>query len=325
MNTLFPLITIGIAGSTSHTVQCVEALVESGKFSISWILTPPPKPIGRKQVLTKNALHLFAEQNEIPVIFVEKKIDQETEDQIKKFEHPAFLLVVDFGYLLPSWLLEWPKIAPLNIHPSALPQWRGSSPGQFVLLHGNHTSAVTLMLMDKGMDTGPILWQEPFSVEPNWTQTEYYHFSFDLMGKILSQKIVDFAEGKIQPQSQPAESPTEVARRLTKDDGFVRWKVIAAAIGLSQTPSSDEKPTSTLLTSVFEHVGSWPKVIVQGTKALTPWPGVWTIISTPKGQKRLNIIEASLDPQRQILKLDRVKIEGQETAYWNQVKNQVTK
>jgi methionyl-tRNA formyltransferase len=310
--------TLSIAGSTSHTVQCAEALLNDGRFQINWILTPPPKPIGRKQVLTKNALHRFAEERNIPVLFVEKKIDSEVESKIKNFTQPDLLLVVDFGYLIPGWLLKWPKIAPLNVHPSDLPKWRGSSPGQFVLLFGEKESAVTLMVMGAGMDTGPLVWQKKFLVQPEWTQTEYYRFSFDLISRDLAEKISAFAEGILSPTPQPTDSPTPIARRLTKDDGFITWPTLKSALMGQSTENAD---ASELLRQVFNQVGSWNTTIVNATRGLAPWPGVWTIVQTTKGGKRMKVLEVTLADQK--IELLNVQIEGQEIASWDQVKSQV--
>jgi methionyl-tRNA formyltransferase len=298
--------TISIAGSTSHTVQCAQALLDDGRFKVTWILTPPPKPIGRKQVITKNALHVFAEEHQIPVIFVDKKIDSEVQSAVEDFDQPDFLLVVDFGYLIPDWLLKWPKIAPLNVHPSLLPRWRGSSPGQFVLLYGEKESAVTVIVMNEGLDTGDIVAQEKFDVQSNWTQTEYYQFSFDLIGGVLAEKIVDLGEGRLQPKPQPVDSPTSLARRFTKDDGFVSWSIVEAAMTGVEIGDGD---ASALLKEASALLCSWPAVIANATRGLAPWPGVWTIIETDKGQKRMKILSAKVVENK--LVLGNVQIEGQ--------------
>src|SRR5258708_7726522 len=119
---------IAIAGSTQHTVQCAEALFASPEFEITWILTPQPRLLGRKQILTKNPLHLFAEEHHVPLILLENTIDAAIQHRILTMNSAQavdFLLVIDFGYLIPDWLLDLPAIAPLNVHLSALPAGRG--------------------------------------------------------------------------------------------------------------------------------------------------------------------------------------------------------
>lgn len=316
MSTIY---TVGVAGSTQHTRICAEALRASGQFEILWVLTPPPQPVGRKQILTKNPLQLWAEEHHFPVVFVEGKLRPELQDQLEP--QPDFLLVVDFGYLVPQWLLAWPQIAPLNIHPSLLPRWRGSSPGQFVMLYGEKTSAVTIMIMGEGLDTGPLLWQEEFAVEPSWTQTEYYQHSFELAARTLPQVMQEVAAGTRPPTPQPTESPTPIAKRFKKDDGFISWETLTAAAGLPEThnPEVQDHQTSQLLLEVQQSTRhSWPEVIANAVQGLSPWPGVWTYLPTIKGLKRMKVLSVHKLGDR--ISLERVQIEGQQPALWNEVK-----
>ncbi len=177
-------ITVVIAGSTHHTLLCAESLLANDAFHIMGIITPVPKPAGRKKEIKKNPLHAFAEKNAIPTILIEKKIGEHVHLQLQtEWERPDILLVVDFGFLVPPWLLSWPRIAPINIHPSNLPKFRGSSPGQFVLLFGEKTSAVTLIRMDEKLDHGPIVTKVFFDVAPSWTAPTYYAHAFALIAR----------------------------------------------------------------------------------------------------------------------------------------------
>jgi methionyl-tRNA formyltransferase len=311
---------IGIAGSTQYTRMCVQHLLDSPnqEFDIAWILTPTPKAIGRKQIVTKNPLYLFAEDHQFPLILLGKKIDESIRTHILAFQEQQpidFLLVVDFGYLVPSWLLQLPRIAPLNIHPSLLPRWRGSSPGQFVLLYGEKNSAVTLMTMSQGLDTGDCIFQAGFAVGSNWTQTEYYDHSFSLICQHLAEKILAFGSEKLQPTPQPINSPTRLAGKLSKEDSFISWETLTQAMGMlpEQTPTH---PSSSLLMSVHDALNSWPQVIANASRAFSPWPLLWTIIPTSKGEKRMQILRAQVDEQTQMLRLERVKVEGEQETTW---------
>lgn len=312
--------TVGIAGSTEHTRICAEALRAQQEFEVLWVLTPPPQPIGRKQVITKNPLHIWAEEHHIPVIHVERKITPDLQAQLQP--QPDFLLVVDFGYLVPKWMLDWPKIAPLNVHPSLLPRWRGSSPGQFVLLYGEKTSSVTIMIMGAGLDTGPILWQGNIEVEDHWTQTEYYQHSFELAAQHLPTVMQQLADGEITPVEQPEESPTPIAKRFTKDDGFVAWKTVADSL---QIPSIDQEElatqkSSTLLKEIQSSTGkAWSEVLGNAIRGLSPWPGVWTYLPTTKGIKRMKIL--SLKNNNGKAQLDQVQLEGQQVTSWQSLKS----
>ena len=310
--------TVGVAGSTHHTLLCAQALAADERFKIEWILTPPPQPVGRKQVITPNPLHTWADTQHIPVTFVEKKIRPELREALPS--QPDFLLVADFGYLVPKWLLELPRIAPINIHPSVLPRWRGSSPGQFVLLDGELDSAVTIMVMGEGLDTGPLLWQEEFTLDMEWTQTEYYHHSFTLAARRLGTVLDDVATGKVLPQPQSDASPTPIARRLNKEDGYVSWKTLAPLVdmGYTEVEGAPESDSVLILQSQVRTGAPLSKTIADAVRALAPWPGVWTIVPTAKGAQRLKILTASYDAEKGIA-ITLAQIEGSIQEKWGNI------
>lgn len=314
--------TVGVAGSTQHTVMCADALRTDERFEISWVLTPPPQPIGRKQAITPNPLHTWADVHDLPVTFVEKKIRPELQTSLPS--QPDYFLVVDFGYLVPKWLLEFPKIAPINIHPSFLPRWRGSSPGQFVLLDGEQSSAVTIMVMGEGLDTGPVLWQTAFNVDEEWTQKEYYRHSFTLAAKALAAVLHEVATQQRLPQPQPDHSPTPIARRLRKEDGYVSWKTLAPLIDMSsgELDSTLATDSQLLLESRVRTTAPLGKTIADAVRALSPWPGVWTVVPTAKGPKRLKILRAQCT-HSQALQIVEAQLEGQQPARWSDLRTAI--
>ncbi len=282
------MISVALAGSTKYTAQCAEAIASNPNFSLTTIVTPVAKPAGRKKVLEENPLAKFAQQTNIPITYISEKITEETKAALEQQPQPDFLLVVDFGYWIPTWMQAWPKVKSLNIHPSALPRWRGSSPGQFVLLNGEKESAVSLIEVISDMDAGDIYWQKPFTVEPTWTQTEYYDHAFDLAANELPNLLEHIHADKLQPTPQPKESPTPVARKLTKADGFVAW---------------DE---------VKDTMDDLPAAIKIAARAYSPWPELWTEVPTRKGQMRMKLLPEN-----------KVQLAGQQPATWNQVKNAI--
>lgn len=318
-----PLI-IGVAGSTQHTVMCAESLRGRFKeFEIAWILTPEPRLIGRKQELVTNPIHQFAQKHSIPVILVDKKIDRsvkETVEDTNRTQPIDILLVVDFGYLIPQWLLDLPKISPVNVHPSDLPKYRGSSPGQFTLLYGEKKSAVSVIVMNDKLDEGDIIYQAEFDVLSTFFTQSFYEYAFQLIAEKLPNILAEFAYGQITPVAQPLTSPTPIARRLSREDGFVKWEFLHSVI-LNSLQDLEEKlgKTSPLLVEVNEKLQSWPQTISNAVRALTPWPGVWTLVQTNKGEKRMKILETSLENGK--LKLEKVQIEGYSPASFGSVKN----
>lgn len=304
-------ITIGIAGSTVHTLMCAKALAEDTRFAIQWVLTPTPKSIGRKQLLTKNPLHLWAEESSLPVVLIEKKIDQNIQTKIEDLPSVDILLVVDFGYLVPKWLLDLPNLAPVNVHPSLLPRWRGSSPGQFVLLYGETSSAVTIMVMGEGLDTGPVIQQLRLAVEPTWNAAEYYQAAFLLAQQELGNTLADFAAGQIQPRPQPEESPTRIAKRFSREDGFVAWSLIQAVQKGENITAEIVGNTSALLQDVAKDSGvGWPVVLSQAVRGLSPWPGLWTQKSVNGKDVRVKILAVEILSETK-LNVTEIQTEGE--------------
>lgn len=290
---------IWIAGSTHRTKQVATTIKADKKIKIELVITPQPRKVGRKQITTINPLHQFALDHQIKTILVDKKIDQQVHQQLKQLTPPDLLIVVDFGFWIPDWLLKLPQKAPLNIHPSLLPKWRGSSPGQNIILHGETESAVTLMQVIKQMDAGPILVQLPFKVEENWNSNDYYQHAFDLICQQLTTYLFEFLEGKITPQPQSIHSPTPLATKITKDQAFISWEALKKAM----------------------ETGEKAKTIERASKAYYPWPKLWTKVPTNKGEKRLIIHQASVKNTKLIL--DQVQLEGKALASWQETEKQL--
>jgi methionyl-tRNA formyltransferase len=326
---------IVIASSTARGTKCAQSLFNSPLFEIAAVLTPQPRPIGRHQILTLNPLHNFATQNNLPTLLIDKKLtEQQTALSNLAFD---FLLVVDFGYFIPNWLLTLPKIAPVNIHPSALPKYRGASPGQFTLLFGDQTSAVSLIIVSDKMDRGDVIAQLPFAVNANWNADAYYQFAFDLISPQLPTLLDNFATHKITATPQEITSPTPLARQLGKNDAFVNWQTVTYSANISEpknnldvsvqyikscendiltyknnhkqseynTESNEPAPLLTALladTPPTTHAA----ILERACRAFSPWPHLWTIYHG----KRLQIISCHLNEKTGALVLDKVKIEG---------------
>ncbi|PIY80657.1 MAG: hypothetical protein COY80_01625 [Candidatus Pacebacteria bacterium CG_4_10_14_0_8_um_filter_42_14] len=307
---------IAVLGSTQYSTKCAETLIQDKSIKIEWIVTPIAKPIGKNKILTCSPLEPFANKNNIQLVNVTGKIDADLKNQIESLPQPDYLLVVDFGYFIPEWLLDLPKIKPLNIHPSALPKWRGSSPGQFALLFGEKTSAVTIIEMTNTFDAGPIFAQHAFSVAPDWNYRQYYDFAYDLVCANLVADIVKHSTGQAMTVTQPEISPTLTAHKLTRDDGFIPWELVVAAQNNTQ---SEEVNLTDVLTKALEHHRLPATMIEHAIRAFSPWPQVWTLVNTAKGEKRMKLLSATIENEK--LVLGSVQIEGKKAARWSEVKN----
>ncbi len=369
-----PSIKIAAAGSTPQTVKSLKALADSPQFQIVWVMTPAPKKIGRRQILTKNPVQKWIERHNknldlsnknqpaasqttktIKLITISEKIDQNIKQKIKKItagskatasskknltqnsqkkqlnleeKQPIdLLLVVDFGYFIPDWLLELPRKATVNLHPSKLPKWRGGSPGQMVILSGQKTSVVTLMRVTNQLDAGPIIKQKKFEVQDNWTSQDYYDCSFDLAAQHLTSWLKNYVAGKFPEKKQPVNSPTKLAREIQKQDAYLPWELIVqlrtGSVDSALNLDKYQFPAASLLKDFLKQfkIQEWAELVERASRAFRPWPILWTKVNTKSGKKRMQIIECKVD-KKQLL-LQRVKIAGQVEADWNQVKNAV--
>lgn len=298
-------LTVVIAGSTQHTQMCAEALLEDSRFLITGMLTPAPKPSGRKKEVQPNSLHQFALDKKIPFVLIETKINEDIDQKLRSLgEPPALLLVVDFGYIVPTWLLDWPTIGPVNIHPSDLPMYRGSSPGQFALLFNEQESAISIIKMDAQLDHGPIITKILFSLLPTWTAQEYYQHAFSLVTKQLPQILLEFNG---QGSEQVDVSPTPTARMLRREDGFIPLltlkDILSKGLSAQEIPLLSAYGLSSDATTLFN---MW--------RGLTPWPGLWTTVVKKGVESRLKILK--LTKENTNLKIDSVQFEGKNPAHY---------
>ncbi len=307
---------VAIAGSTNYTSACFDALINDSRFNIQWVLTPQAKPKGRKKITTATPLDIIAQEHGKQIFYVNKKIDQTIKDSITQYSisNPIdFLLVVDFGYFIPNWLLQLPKLAPLNIHPSKLPEWRGSSPAQFSILFNQTTSAITVMIMNNKLDQGDIVFQKNFNISLNWTHQDYYSHAFNLVIPQLGDIILKYQ----QTIPQPLTSPTITARTLKKSDAFIEWSILKKAV-TNQT-ATDNQLGSPLLTQALAHNQSLITTLERASKAFNPWPMLWTIVSTTKGKKRMKLI--NLEEKNGKIVIKTAQLEGKQVSKFNEIKN----
>ncbi len=148
-------------GTPHYAKEILATLIEAEDMEVSLVLTQPDRPVGRKKVLTPPPVKALALEHGINVLQPNRLSDEGIEDAIKKV-NPDFIVVAAFGQILPKSILD---IAPcINLHASLLPQYRGASPVQQSLLNGDKKTGVTSMLMEEGLDTGPMLEKVEFEI-----------------------------------------------------------------------------------------------------------------------------------------------------------------
>lgn len=295
--------TIGFCGSGKYSVQCLQALADDDRFRVAWTVCPPAKPAGRGHQLKASELQMWSEKHEVPYFVVEKNLAALSE-MLQQAPSIDFLVVVSFGYLILEWLLQLPRIAPVNVHPSALPLYRGSSPGQFAVLYGEIESSVSIMTMNAKFDEGAIITQLPFRLDQHETQTSYYERAFALAQQHLPETLAEYAQTHTAtPQPQPT-ADAVLARRLTREDGFLPfslWETAekdGSAVAGAQAPSPESGELGPALQELLAHQPhlSVGQLVDRAVRAFTPWPGVWTLVPEYKGKRqvRLKILETEL-------------------------------
>ena len=199
-------------GTPDFAVPALQAVIAS-EHEIVAVYTAPPKPAGRGKQLRKSAVHSVAEAVGLQVL---------TPASLKTEQPPQadIAVVVAYGLLLPSHILAAPKFGCLNIHPSALPRWRGAAPIQRTIMAGDAKTAVCIMQMDAGLDTGAVLLREDFALEPKTSAGELHDKCAQIGARLVLQTINDINNLKATPQS---ELEVTYAKKITKDDERIDW------------------------------------------------------------------------------------------------------
>ena len=202
-------------GSPQFAVPALDALVEAG-HEIAAVYCQPPRPAGRGKADRKTAVHERAEQLSLEVRT--PRTLRNAEEQAKFAALDADLAVVAaYGLILPKPILGAPKMGCVNIHASLLPRWRGAAPIQRAILAGDSVSGVTIMQMDEGLDTGPMLLKKELPLDrKNAGQVT------EEMSKLGAAALLEWLQGPTPPQPQPDECETYAAK-VDKAEARIDW------------------------------------------------------------------------------------------------------
>ncbi|MGF1609949.1 MAG: methionyl-tRNA formyltransferase, partial [Kiloniellales bacterium] len=174
-------------------------------------------------------------------------------------------VVVAYGLLLPKPILDAPRLGCLNVHASLLPRWRGAAPIQRAILAGDRETGITIMQMEEGLDTGPILLQQRLPIGPATTAAELHDELAALGARLIVEALDGLAQGTLEAKSQPAKGATYAAK-LSRAEARLDWT----------------RPAEELMRRV---------------RALTPWPGAYTELPSEKGSERLKVLAAEAVPR----------------------------
>ena len=215
---------LAFLGSPDFAVPALRALVAAG-HEVAMVYAQPPRPAGRGHRETPCPVHRAALELGLPV---------RTPARLRRdaAEHEAFAalgldaaVVAAYGLILPKPMLEAPRRGCLNIHASLLPRWRGAAPIQAAILAGDAETGITIMQMDEGLDTGPMLLREAVPIGPRATAQELHDQLAELGARLVLRALAEDPP----PVPQPTEGAT-YAPKLSKEDGRLDWAQDAVAL-----------------------------------------------------------------------------------------------
>lgn len=214
-------------GTAAFAVPSLEALVRKG-YDVVAVVSQPARPAGRGRRLTPPPVMEAAERLGLPVLTPEKLRAAESVAELAGLQ-PDLIVVAAYAQILPRSVLALPPRGCLNVHGSLLPRWRGASPIQAAILAGDEFTGVTLMVMDPGMDTGPILAQSMTRIEDRDTTPDLEERLSRMGAGLLVSVLPEYLEGSLPPVPQD-DSLATYAPILKKEDGLVDWSLPAVKI-----------------------------------------------------------------------------------------------
>ena len=250
-------------GTAGLAVASLDALAVHPEFQILAVVTQPDKPRGRDLLQQPSPVKAAALRHGLQVLQPKRARDETFVHELRQLA-PELIVVVAYGQILPQPLLDIPNYGSLNVHTSLLPRHRGAAPIQWAILSGDSETGVTIMKMDVGLDTGPILTTRSTPIF-NVDTAQTLHDRLAKMGaELLVETIPPWVTGKIMPKPQP-EGAT-YARKIEKADGLINWDESAREV--------------------------WRKI-----RAFTPWPGAFTFLTSGAQKRLLKIWEATPSDQ----------------------------
>jgi len=229
-------------GTPEFAVPVLEAL--AGAHRVVGVVTQPDRPAGRGRRLAPSPVKQVALEHGLPLFHPQSLRTPGAVAQLTAW-NPEVIVVAAFGQILRRGVLDLPPCGCLNVHASLLPRWRGAAPVPAAILAGDEVTGVTIMQMDAGLDTGPILAQREEPIRSDDTRATLEGRLARLGAGLLVETLPAYLEGNLLPRPQPEEGVT-YARQLRKEDGLLDWSRPAAELD-------------------------------RRVRAFTPWPGAFTM------------------------------------------------
>lgn len=246
-------------GTPEFSVPCLKALLTAG-HQIAAVYSQPPRASGRGMKETKSPVHLFAQSQGIEARTPARLNGAEAQDAFRALDLDG-AVVVAYGLILPLAILQAPRLGCFNVHASLLPRWRGAAPIQRAIMAGDAETGVTIMQMDAGLDTGPMLLSARCAIGPEDTSGMLHMRLGQLGADLMVQALDAIAAGSLTPRAQP-ESGVTYAAKIGKDEARIDWRRTARELDC--------------------HI-----------RGLTPAPGAWFSVPQNGNDIRIKILRAS--------------------------------
>jgi methionyl-tRNA formyltransferase len=249
-------------GTPEFAVPSLRALLTADPEAVGrvvGVVTQPDRPKGRGHDLAPPPIKVLAREAGLPLLQPSKMKEPGFLEGLRSWK-PDLIAVTAFGRILPPSVLDLPPLGCVNVHGSLLPKYRGAAPIQWAIINGETETGITTMLMDPGMDTGPMLLRETVPILPTDTAGDLAARLAPVGGRLLVETIVGLKNGTLRPVPQDHAAAT-LAPLLKKEDGLLQW---------------EEEGTA----------------LVNRIRGLTPWPGAYTY----HGEERWQIWRAQAAP-----------------------------
>ncbi|MGB0553041.1 MAG: methionyl-tRNA formyltransferase [Alphaproteobacteria bacterium] len=245
-------------GTPDFAVPSLAALVEAG-HEVAAVYSQPPRRAGRGQKERPSPVHAWAEEHGLPVRTPRTLRDEGAQAEFAALDLDA-AIVAAYGLILPLPVLEAPRLGCINVHASLLSRWRGAAPIQRAILAGDTETGISIMMMEEGLDTGPVLRMESLPIGPETTAGELHDALAALGGRMIAPVLADFEAGHIVPELQD-DAGTTYAKKTVKSEARIDWSEEAL-------------------------------MVARRIHAFAPWPGAWFTL----GGERVKALAVRIEP-----------------------------
>ena len=213
-------------GTPDFAVPTLQALFDN--HTVTAVVTQPDRPAGRGGAVRVTPVKALAQSLSVPVLQPEKIRRAEAIGELRQYEADVYV-VAAFGQILPQTVLDIPQYGSINVHASLLPRWRGAAPIHAAIRAGDAETGVTIMKMDAGLDTGPMLSRRAVAIAADETAQSLHDKLAQVGADLLVETLPAYLSGELLPQPQPEEGVT-YAPQIKKEEGEIDWNQSAVSI-----------------------------------------------------------------------------------------------